>query len=294
MEIKVLRNFLAIAREENISAAAEFLHLSQPSLSRQMIDLEEELGTTLFLRSNRKITLTEDGVLLRKRAEEISEMIDKTEAELSSSNRNLSGDIYIGSGETDAVRDIIRPAIEIHQEYPEIRFHFFSGNFEIISERLNKGLLDFGVFIEPVNTKEYNCIKLPTQNTWGILMQKKNPLAAHPFITRDEFSRIPLIIPRQSLEDNGISEWLGGNSKDIHVVSTYNLIFNASILVDEGMGCALCHNKLVNTTGNSRLCFRPLHPVLHSNMLFVWKKYQIFSKASEYYLHSLQNLYSVR
>ena len=172
MELRVLRYFLAVAREENISAAAEYLHLTQPTLSRQLMDLEEELGKKLFIRGNRKITLTDDGVLFRKRAGEIIELVEKTELEFRSSDEVIAGDIYIGGGETESMRLIARTARVMQTRYPGVRYHLYSGNADDVGERLDKGLLDFGVIIEPFDRKKYDSLRLPAANRWGVLMRR--------------------------------------------------------------------------------------------------------------------------
>ncbi len=288
MEIRVLRYFLAVAREESISAAAEFLHLTQPTLSRQLMDLEEELGTKLFLRGKRKITLTEDGVLLRQRAGEIVDLVDKTTGAFHQSEEHINGDIYIGAGETDAMRLIAQVAKKLQTAYPHIRFHLFSGNAEDVSERLDKGLLDFGILIEPADMKKYDFIKLPATNTWGLLMRRDCPLAAKKTIQPADLWPLPLITSRQALAQNELSGWIGKNFSALHIVTTYNLVFNASLMVEEGIGYALCLDKLVHTAGGSKLCFRPLEPKLEVGLDIVWKKYQVFSKAAEKFLQRLQ------
>lgn len=289
MELRVLKYFLAIAKEESISKAADILHITQPTLSRQIKDLEKELGSTLFIRGNRKITLTNEGILLKKRAEEIIELADKTEAEFHSHDEIISGDIYIGGGETDAIRIIARTAKELQNEYPNIRYHLFSDNADDVTGRLDKGLLDFGILIGPVDIRKYDFIKLPVKDTWGLLMQNSSPLATKDFIESKDLLGLPLLCSRQTLVSNEISNWANYDFEKLNVVARYNLIYNASIMVEEGLGYALCLDKLINTTGDSKLCFKPLYPKLESPLYIVWKKYQVFSKASEKFLERLQN-----
>lgn len=290
MELRVLRYFLAVAREESISGAADFLHITQPTLSRQLMDLEEELGVALLIRGkrNRKISLTEEGILLRKRATEIVELADKTEAELVGNKTLISGDIYIGGGETDAMRLIAGIAKDLQKEYPQIRYHLYSGNGDDVTERLDKGLLDFGILITPINMAKYDHFQLPRVDTWGILMQKDSPLAALEGIRAEDLKGVPLLISRQSLVGSEISNWSGGNDETFHIVGTYNLLYNAALMVDEGFGYALCLDKLINTSGNSNLCFRPLIPPLEANLDIAWKKGQVFSKAATKFLNKLQ------
>lgn len=284
MELRVLRYFLAIAREGSITGAAEYLHLSQPTLTRQIKDLEEELGSQLFIRGNRNITLTKSGELLRKRAEEILILVERTSTEINYSDEQISGDIHIGGGETDVMRVIARIAKKLQSDYPNIHFHLFSGNADDVKERLDRGLLDFGILIEPTDTKKYNVIRLSDTDTWGLLMRKDNPLSKKNSITPKDLWSIPLIISNQLLVTDELFKWIGRSYEQLHVIATYNLIYNASLLVDEGMGYALCLDKLVNTGTNSNLCFIPLEPKVEANLDIVWKKYQIFSKASELFL----------
>lgn len=288
MELRVLRYFLAVAREQNITKAAEALHISQPTLSKQLIDLEEELGKTLFFRGSRKITLTEDGLFLRKRAQEIVDLTDKTISAFDNEENDIQGDVYIGGGETDAMRLIARAAKALQKEHPHVHYHLFSGNADDVTERLDAGLLDFGILIEPANLQKYDYLKLPATDIWGLMMRKDSPLASQPTIKAEHLWDIPLICSRQTLVRNELSGWLGDQYEKLNIITSYNLIYNASLMVDEGMGYALCLDKLINTTGNSSLCFRPLKPRLEASLDIVWKKYQVFSKAAEQFLKKLQ------
>ncbi|HJC49409.1 MAG TPA: LysR family transcriptional regulator [Candidatus Anaerostipes avistercoris] len=290
MEIRVLRYFLTVVREESISAAADYLHITQPTLSRQIKELEDELGVKLLNRGkkNRKITLTDEGMLLRKRAEEIVTLADKTRAEFDAAEEIISGDIYIGGGETEAMRLIARAAKKLQDSYPHIKYHLFSGNADDVAERLDKGLLDFGVFIEPANMEKYDYLRLPVTDTWGLLMRKDSSLASLNNIEVKNLKEIPLIVSRQSMTSNEFSGWGRFDFNQLNIVATYNLVYNASLLVAEGLGYALCLDRLVDTTDSSELCFRPLKPHLEARLNLVWKKYQIFSKAGEKFLEKLQ------
>ena len=258
MEIRVLRYFLAVAREESISGAADYLHLTQPTLSRQLMDLEEELGKKLFLRGSRKVTLTEDGLLLRKRAEEILDLVEKTQSEFHETDQaGISGDIYIGGGETQAMRMVAQTARELQADHPQIRYHLYSGNAEDVSERLDKGLLDFGMMIRPFDIKKYDSVQLPATDTWGVLMRKDSPLAERDCIRPRDLWDVPLLTSRQRMAQKELMEWLGKKPEELNLVSTYNLIYNASLMVEEGLGYAMTLAGLVNTAGDSVLCFRP-------------------------------------
>lgn len=288
MEFRVLQYFLAIAREETISGAAQHLHITQPTLSRQMKELEEELGKQLFIRGNRKISLTEDGMFLRNRAEEIVNLVEKTESDLMLSDTSISGDIYIGSGETEGMRLIAKVIQKCQKECPDIKFHLYSGNAQDVADRIEKGLLDFGIFVEPADVSRYDFFKLPVKDVWGLLMRKDSPLAKQDVITANDLKDIPLICSHQDMVKNQISGWMNSDFDQLNVVATYNLIYNASLVVEEGHIYALTLDRLINTTGDSQLCFRPLEPKLEVGLTFVWKKYQIFSRAADYFLKMLK------
>lgn len=292
MELKNLTTFLAVAEKETISAAAKHLHLSQPSLSRQLMDLEKELGVTLFTRGNRKITLTEDGLLFRKRAEEIVELLEKTRSEFLSPRDTIAGNVSIGAGETYLIQLLGKIIKEIQVEYPNIKFHFYSGNADEVKERLDKGLLDFGVVISPVDVKKYDSLRLPAKDIWGVLMRKDSPLAVKEVITPKDLWDVPLITSRQSLVSSELSKWLKKDLKKLTVVATYNLVYNASKLVEEGVGYGLTLDKLVNFAPDSPLCFRKLSPTLESNLDVIWKNTQVFSKASGLFLERMKEQFS--
>lgn len=284
MELRVLRYFLAVAKAETISGAAELLHISQPTLSRQLMEMEEELGKQLFIRGKRKLTLTEEGLFLQQRAQEILDLVDKTQTEFNTTEEMISGDIFIGCGETDAMRLIIKVAQDLQKIHPHIRYRIFSGNADDVMDRLDKGLIDFGVVIEPINITKYDFVRIPAKDTWGVLMPKDSHLASKNYIEPSDLFNLPLIISNQSLVNYEISRWFGKDLSEFNIVSTYNLIFNASLLVEQGMGYALCLDKLINTTGNSPLCFKPLYPPLEAHLDIIWKKYQVFSKGAQKFL----------
>ena len=288
MELRELRYFLAVAQEENISKAAEYLYIAQPSLSKQMQNLEKEIGRPLFIRGNRKITLTDAGKLLRKRAEELIELYEKTEAEMLAPSEDVSGDIYIGGGESYAVGLIARTAKELQTEYPQIKFHFFSGDTIEVTERLDKGLIDFGMLVEPADLSRYDYLRLPLTDTWGVLMRKDSPLAAKEYIVPADLRGLPLIRSKHTMCRNVVSDWIGESGAKPRVVATYNLIYNASLMVSEGMGYAITLDRLINTTGDSDLCFRPFRPALETHFDIAWKKYQVFSKAADLFLRRLK------
>ena len=291
MEVRVLRYFLTVAREGSITGAANYLHLTQPTLSRQLQDLEKELGQKLLIRGKHKVILTPEGMMLRKRAEEIVELVDKTEADFRSINDIIGGDIYIGSGETDSMKYIAEIMKDIQQIYPDIKFHIYSGNAEDVTEKLDKGLLDFGILIQPIDVSKYNNIALPEKDVWGVIMRKDSPLANKKEIKLEDLISVPLIASRQMSEKysarSGFLSWFGKDFKKLNIVATYNLVYNAAIMVKAGIGYAVTLDKLVNTTGDSEICFRPLSPRLESGLDIVWKKYQVFSPAPKLFLDRL-------
>ena len=293
MELRVLRYFLAVAREESISSAAEVLHLTQPTLSRQLLELEETFGKKLFirLRGNRKITLTDDGIYLRKRAQEILDLANKTEADLSASDDFISGEVLIGAGETDAMRLIARIVKKMRDDFPHVNYQLFSGNADDVTERLDKGLLDFGILIGHEEIRKYDCLRLTAMDTWGLLIKKDSELAALSSIRPEVLKKIPILCSNRAFIRNELSGWLGDDFNKLNIVATYNLIYNASLMVEEGVGSAVCVDKLTYTAGNSNLCFRPLEPRFESHLYFVWKKYQVFSKAAEKFLARVQKEY---
>lgn len=288
MELRVLQYFLAVTREQSISGAAEALHLSQPTLSRQLREMEEELGKQLIIRGNRRITLTEEGIILRKRAEEIMELVRKTENEIILSNNYIAGDITVGAGETDGVRFLTKTAKALQEDFPDIHFHIISGDSVSVLENLDRGLIDFGLVFGEVDTSKYNMLKVPYKDTWGVLMRHDTDLAEKEVITSEDLQDKPLILSRQRSSKSSLIKWLGKKYEDLNIVGTYNLLFNGSLMVKDGMGYALCFDKIIHITEHSSLCFRPLMPELSEEMHIIWKKYQIFPKAAEKFLQKMR------
>jgi DNA-binding transcriptional LysR family regulator len=290
MDVRVLRYFVTVAREGSVTRAANFLHVTQPTLSRQIKELEEELGSRLFVRSNYSIKLTDEGMLLRKRAEDILDLVDKTKAEFLSLHDITGGDIRIGAAETYAMDYIAEAAENLFTQHPDIQYHLYSGNYEEVTERLDKGLLHFCLLVDPVDLTKYNQISLPAKDTWGVAMRKDNPLAEKKSIRPNDLIGLPLICSRQSLTHE-LSSWFGEKLDKLKIVVTYNLVYNASVLVNRGIGYLLCFDRLVNTSEESDLTFRPFRPKLESSLSIVWKKYQVFSPAEELFLMELQSMF---
>ena len=293
MELRVLKYFLTVAREGSITGAANSLHLTQPTLSRQIQELEKELNQKLLIRGKYKVTLTPEGMILRKRAQEIIDMVEKTEAEFQSISDTVSGDIYIGCGETDSMKYIAEIIKTIQKDYPDIKFHIYSGNAEDVTEKLDKGLLDFGLLIQPIDLTKYDNITMPEKDVWGIIIRKDDPLASKKTIKIGDLTGRPLLASRQMSEkysaDSGFLDWFGDKFGELKISATYNLVYNAAIMVKAGIGIAVTLDKLVDTTSlTSELCFRPLEPKLESGLDIVWKKYQVFSPAAKIFLEKLQ------
>ena len=289
MEIRVLEYFLAVAQEESILGAANFLHLTQPTLSRQMKELEEEIGKPLFIRGQRRITLTEEGILLRKRAGEILALVRKTENELTSLEDTISGDIYLSASEMDAFRFFAIAAERLRKKHPGIHFHFYTGNGHAATEQLDNGLVDFSILIEPANVSRYNYLFQPAAEVCGIMLRTDSPLAQKAALTPDDLRDVPLIVPELFMEQDFFAKWMGVMPEQLNIVATGDSPYNAAWLAAEGIGNVVCLNfELLVGDAGSRLCFRPLDPPLTSGVYLVWKKYQVFSRAAELFLKELR------
>ena len=251
------------------------------------MDLETDLGCKLFERGKRKITLTEEGVFLRQRAQEIVDLAEKTEAAFVSTHETVTGDVYIGCGETQGMRGIIKIMKLMQETHPDVRFHLYSGNDEDVSERLETGLVDFGLFVGSTRLEKYDYIKLPVHDVWGLLLRKDDPLAKQEGIRPKDLENVPLLCSRQALAHNEFSGWLGKDFSKLRIRSTHNLLFNASLMVEEGLGCALAIEGLVNTADRN-LTFRPFEPAVKADLVFARKKYRVLSKAAELFLQYLQ------
>ena len=287
MEIRVLRYFLETAREGNMTRAAERLFISQPTMSKQLKELENELGAKLFIRSNYSIRLTEAGLLLRDRAEDILSLVAKTEAEFKSLEETNSGDIFVGAPESEAMSLFAEAVHTLQKDYPRIRCNIYSGNLSDVCERLDKGLLDFAIVMSYVDLSKYNYLELPMKDTWGILMRKDDPLTGKSSFAASDLDKLPLICSRQWIDQES-PRWLGAAAKDMNIVATYNLVFNGSVMVRAGMGYAVVLDKLVNTGEESDLTFIPLSGVPQTEMYVIWRKYQTFTPIANLLLQELK------
>lgn len=288
IETRLLHYFLAIAREQNITKAAESLYVTQSTLSKQMMDLEKQIGKQLFIRGNRKLILTEEGKFLRDRAKEILKLMENTEFALRTDEQDLSGDISIGCGETIVMDQFAQLFAEFHAKHPHVRFHTHSGDADTVMERLDKGLVDMGLLLGPIRQEKYDYLNLHQKDTFGLLIPKDCSLAEQEVINIDQIKSLPLILAEQTFSGHQELEWFGADDSVLNVVATYNLIYNATFLVERGIGYALCLDRLVNTEGRN-LTFRPIVPELSVGLYVVTKKYQTFSPAVRVFLEQLQS-----
>lgn len=287
MELRVLRYYLTVAREENITRAAEILHITQPTLSRQMAELEDELNTRLFERTNRKIALTEAGMRLRRRAEELVSLAEKTEMEFKNSDEELTGVISIGSGVSAVVSENLPDLIQTYSnKYPHVRFELHTGTVAGIKDQLDKGLLDVGILMEPVEVEKYDFIRLPKKDVWGILIPEDDPLAQKSSITPADLQTLPLIVNWRIVEREA-KAWFGGDTDHLNVVCTYDLIDNAVLLVERHLGYAFVIEGVSKHLPG--LVFRPLSPEISNTSVLVWKKYQPSSAAVQKFIESARN-----
>ena len=287
IETRLLYYFLAIAREQSITKAAEALHITQPTLSKQMMELEAQLGKQLMIRGKKRITLTEEGAFLRSQAQELIDLLEKTESAFHSEEEFVSGDIYLGCGETPAMEFIVKIFEAILEDYPQIHIHLYSGDADAVMERLEKGLLDLGLLLGPIQHEKYDYLNLKRSDTYGLLVPGDCPLAQRESVTLDDLKSLPLIFPDQPYYGHQQLDWFGADYDSLNIVATYNLIYNATFLVERGIGYALCLKDLVNLDGNRNLAFLPLVPALKVDLYIVTKKYQTFSPAAKIFMNRL-------
>ncbi|MEC0111519.1 LysR family transcriptional regulator [Paenibacillus taichungensis] len=289
MELRVLNYYLTVAREGSITKAAEVLHVSQPNLSRQLKQLEEELGTILFFRGTKKITLTNDGILFQQRANEIISLVSKTTNEFTQQKESLAGTISIGCVESVASRMLSKVLRDFSERYPLVRYDLYSADGDDIREKLDKGLIDVGILLEPIETSKYNYIRLPYLEKWGVVMRRDDPLALRETIGLEEVSRLPLIPPRRMIVKNEISNWFGTTEEELQIVATHNLLTNASLLVEEKLGYAICVEGAHEIRGSRNTCFIPFAPIRTTGHVFAWRKSQIFNSATELFIQFIRD-----
>ena len=291
MEIRSLRYFLAVAREENMSRAAKLLHVTQPTLSKALKSLEDELGKKLFTRHSFSIALTEEGVLLRNRAEDLVSMADKIEQEFLSLDDITGGDLYFGLAESWQIRHLAREIREFKKMYPDLRYHITSGDTEQVTEKLDKGLLDFAAIFEMPDERKYNYIPFPEADYFGVIVPADSALAEKDCITAEDLAGLPLFTSEQSWE-NDIRPWAKEHFPRLRLDGSFRLAYNGSMFAREGLGILLTLNNLIDTSPESGLVFRPLTPHLEMKMYLIWNKYQSFTPIAERFLKQIQASFS--
>jgi transcriptional regulator, lysR family len=289
MEIRVLRYFLTVAREETISRAADILHITQPTLSRQLSQMEEDMGVRLFERGPRKISLTAEGRLLRRRAEEILELVGKTEDEIRHQDQTLSGVISIGCGDLGAVQrlpDLIRPFTE---HYPSVTFDLYTTSADHIRDRLDRGVTDIGLLLEPVNMEKYDYVRLSRHEEWVVILPPDSPLSQKEAVTPQDLKDVPLILPRRAAVRSELARWFGPDYEHLHVLCTSNLTSSSSVLVHSGLACSIAVLGSISFWDRTQICVRPLSPALTGSSVFAWKRKQPFSPAAERFIQFVKD-----
>lgn len=293
MDIRVLQYFLIVAKHENITRVAEEMHLTQPTLSRQLSDLEDELGVQLLIRGKRHTKLTDAGLLLKARAQEIVSLAVKTKEQFDKLDKTVAGHIYIGCGETEAMGHVADVLARLYRSYPKIAFHLTSGNEELIYDNLQKGLLDFGIVCRADAPRDYVFLNIPHDDTWGLLMRPDHPLSVKQAVTRDDLMNEPLIVSEQAVKHHELDHYFGYGADGLNIVGTYNLLYNIIFFIASGMGSALCFKSMAEAVGSTKnLIFRPLEPTIHSSNYIIWNKNQVFSKAGRLVVTAFHHAFS--
>lgn len=280
MEIRILRYFLTVVREESITKASEVLHITQPTLSRQLAQMEEEIGVKLFDRGTRKIRLTNEGILLRRRAEEILQLVDKTERELTEQEEQIEGKVSIGCGEIASVQLLPELIRSFHRKYSLVTFDIFTATADLVREQMDKGLLDLGLLLEPIEIAKYEFIRMNRKERWVVLMPPNDPLAQKEFVTADDLAELTLIFPRRIQMQSELASWFGSCYKNLNVLLTSNLSTNGAIMVSQGLAYSLVIEGAVPFWDSSKIIYRPLYPELTTTSVLAWKRGQPFSMAA--------------
>lgn len=288
MEIRVLRYFLTVVREEGINRAAEVLHITQPTLSRQLSSLEEEVGVKLFHRGAKKITLTNEGILLRRRAEEILALVDRTERELMEQDELVEGRIVIGGGELAAMQMLPEIIETFRETYPLVTFDIFTGNADLVKEQMEKGLIDIGVLLEPVDMEKFDFIRLKGKERWVVLMRPDDPLAAKNAVSPKDLENMPLILPRRTNVQNELSNWFQDSFQEKQVIFTSNLATNSALMVQRGLAYSIVIEGSVPFWDKEKIVYRSLSPELTSSSVFAWKKQQPFGLAATKFIEYMK------
>lgn len=294
MEIRVLRYFLTVAREGGINRAAEVLHITQPTLSRQLLQLEEEIGVTLFHRGARKITLTNEGILLRRRAEEILSLVDRTEKELVEQEELVEGRIVIGCGELAAVQVLPEIIASFHEKYPLVSYDIFTASADLVKEQMEKGLIDIGVLLEPIDIEKFDFIRLTGKERWVVLMRPDDPLAKKEAVSANELEQLPLILPRRMNVQNELSSWFGDSFQNTKILFTSNLSTNGALMVQKGLAYSIVVEGSVPFWDKEKIAYRPVYPELTANSVLAWKKQQPFSLAATKFIECMKCFLGIR
>ncbi len=290
MELRTLRYFLAAAQEENITRAADLLHVTQPTLSRQIMDLERELGVTLMLRGKNGLTLTDDGVFFRQRAQEIVELADRLEKNFAERQGSVGGMVVIGASEVGGSQTLAKLIREFSEKYPAVQFTLYNETADNIKDRLDKGLVDIGLLLEPIDVTKYDYVRLAQQDTWGLLVRDDHPLAKKASLTADDVASCPLLLPLRENIRAEILHWLGREEKELRIPLFYTLLSNAALMVAEGLGCAFCMDGALAIRSDPRLRFLPLEPRRMTHSVLVWKKNHLFSSAPSLFIQEINLL----
>lgn len=293
MDIRILRYFLMVAKEGNITKAAENLHITQPTLSRQLMDLEERVGTTLFVRGKKQITLTDKGILLQQRAKEIIGLLEKTERDISENENIISGIVSVGCVETIVSQMLSKAMKEFKEKYPMIKYELYSADGDDIKEKIDRGDIDVGILVEPVESAKYDYIRIPYYDQWGVVVKDTSSIATKEYINVNDLIDIPLIIPRRNIVKDEISRWLNIPQDKLNIVASINFLTNALLLVQEGFGCVICVEGAFSIRRVEGICFVPLIPKRTAGHVLVWKKNRIFNTATSLFIRFIKELYCV-
>lgn len=288
MEIRILRYFLTVVREQSITKASEVLHITQPTLSRQLAQMEDEVGVKLFDRGARKITLTNEGLLLRRRAEEILQLVDKTEKELIEQEEQVEGKVTIGCGEIASVQLLPDLFESFHEKYPRVNFDLYTATADHVKDQMDRGLVDIGLLLEPIDIEKYEFIRLDVKEKWVVLMRPDDPLAKKESITAGELSEHPLVLPRRLRVQSELASWFGDYYENLNVLFTSNLSTNAAIMVANGLAYSVVIEGAVPFWDQSKITYRPLHPLLTATSVLAWKRGQPFSPASTKFIEHIK------
>lgn len=291
MDIRILKYFLAVAKEGNITRAAESLHITQPTLSRQLMELEENMGTELFIRGKRQIMLTDSGILFQQRAKEIVQLYDKTRREMAEQNDLLGGTVSIACVESIVSNLLPEVLIEFSKQYPMVKYELYSADGNDIREKIDRGDIDIGILVEPVETAKYDYIRLPFYEQWGIVMRKDDPLAEKDKIITEDIQNKPLIVPRRTIVIEEIATWLEMDSEKLNIVASHNLLTNSLLLVERGFGYTICVKGAFDIRKKDTICFAPLAPERITGHVLAWKKNKVFSNATTKFLQYIKEKY---